>query len=167
MIHIPARYHLYLVADAETTEPMRPARSRNEGRGEVEKAARAGRGVRFNLRADEDLAGILRAAFEHNRSNRTAAGRNSRAFHLMDEKFLHRVTVNFLRHARTDYDNVLVFRRTGSSGPAAAYNREAKLQVLDAIAARYPELEAECARQGRRLIVPLKAAGEDSAANAA
>lgn len=167
MIRIPGRYHLYLVTDAETTEPMRPARSRSEGRGEVEKAARAGRGVHFNLRAEEDYAGILRAAFEHNRSNRSAVGRSSRPFHLLDEKFLHRIAVNFLRHARTDYDNVLVFRRTGSNGPAAAYNREVKLQVLNAIAGRYPELSAECARQGRRLIVPLKAAGEDFIANAA
>jgi hypothetical protein len=167
MIRIPARYHLHLVTDPETTEPMRPARSRNETRGEVEKAARAGRGVHFKLRADESCPDILRAGFEHNRSNRQAVGQRSRPFHLLDERFLHRLAVNFLRHARTDYDNVLVFRRTGSNGPAAAYNREVKLQVLDAIAARYPELEAECARQGRRLVVPLKAAGEDFLANAA
>jgi hypothetical protein len=159
---IPPRFHLYLVAEAEPDEAMRPARGRTSVRGETAKAIRAGRSVKVRLTAGETIDGIIRAAIDHNTDTRAARGHTATTLRTADTRFLHRITVNFLRHTRTCYDHTLVYRRSGSGGPAAAYNREVKLQVLATIAARYPDLAVECARQSGHAL-----AGEGLSAAAA
>ena len=62
--------------------------------------------------------------------------------------FLERISVNYLRHAMSDYDAELagIF---GSVGVRAGY-REISRKVCKAIGAAYPALAAECQRQFAR-----------------
>ena len=62
-----------------------------------------------------------------------------------DRSFLDRITVNYLRHEATQYDDILC-EIAGNPGIGDAY--EALFEkVLQAIAHQYPSLRAECARQ--------------------
>lgn len=65
-----------------------------------------------------------------------------------DKEFLDRISVNFLRHEMTRYEENLasVSGRVGCQ--KARYLH--KIIVLDAIAGAYPELADECARQKKR-----------------
>lgn len=62
-----------------------------------------------------------------------------------DPEFLERITVNYLRHELSSYEDQLaaLFGKVGRA-EASAVIRE---RTYDAISARYPELAAECARQ--------------------
>lgn len=60
-------------------------------------------------------------------------------------EFLERITVNYLRHELSSYENHLT-RVAGQVGAEDAYWR-IKEKVLDAIAGAYPHLAAECCRQ--------------------
>lgn len=61
--------------------------------------------------------------------------------------FLQRISVNFLRHELSDYEDQLytVFGKIGADA-ARSLIRD---RILDQIAKVYPELSAECARQKR------------------
>lgn len=59
--------------------------------------------------------------------------------------FLHRICVNFLRHQLTSYEEELA-KIYGKTGVQEAYIL-IKQQVLDAIAATYPQLAEACAQQ--------------------
>lgn len=77
-----------------------------------------------------------------------------------DSVYEHRISVNYLRHAHTDYDYICDLKKYGldenemnlpplriSEQEMSAYSR----RVFEAIAATYPHLATECARQlGRR-----------------
>lgn len=65
-----------------------------------------------------------------------------------DEGFIHRISVNFIRHELTEYDEALeeVAGRVGI-GEAVSLIRE---MVYGAIAEAYPYLKAECIRQMER-----------------
>jgi len=66
-----------------------------------------------------------------------------------DPEFLERITVNYLRHACTDYDDRLV-ELYGAIGATEA-RPLLKRRILTAIAATYPALAAECQRQAADL----------------
>jgi len=59
--------------------------------------------------------------------------------------FLDRITVNYIRHELTEYDERLCEEK-GKVGKASFYIKY-KLGVLDAIAKAYPKYAAECERQ--------------------
>jgi hypothetical protein len=65
-----------------------------------------------------------------------------------DAKFLDRITVNFIRHNLTEYDEVLeqVAGRVGVNDAV----KEIQRKIYQAIAMRYPFLEEECRRQMAR-----------------
>jgi len=62
-----------------------------------------------------------------------------------DVEFLHRITVNFLRHQGTSYEEKLdeIFGKTGVNAAYIAI----KKKVLEAIAKEYLFLAEECKRQ--------------------
>lgn len=62
-----------------------------------------------------------------------------------DSAFLERITVNYIRHNLTAYDDLLDMPR-GKVGKAEA-QMEIQRRVYDAIGEAYPELAAECDRQ--------------------
>ena len=66
-----------------------------------------------------------------------------------DADFLDRITVNFLRHCWTKYENELA-EIAGKVGAPEAYVT-IKQMVLDEITEQYPWLAAECDRQLSRL----------------
>lgn len=61
------------------------------------------------------------------------------------EEFIDRITVNFLRHKRTNYESVLK-QIKGKVGVSVAYSI-VKVATLKAIGEKYPELKTECDRQ--------------------
>jgi hypothetical protein len=65
-----------------------------------------------------------------------------------DPLFLDRITVNYLRHELTSYDDRLqdLYRKVGHDEGVGLV----KKKVLDAIAVAYPHLAAECTRQFER-----------------
>lgn len=66
-------------------------------------------------------------------------------------EFLSRIMVNFLRHSASSYDAKLrKAERLGARGQELV--RAVKARVLQAIAAAYPELATECARQEARRV---------------
>jgi hypothetical protein len=67
--------------------------------------------------------------------------------------FLERITVNYLRHQGTAYEDELE-RLYGTVGADAARMR-VKERVLEAIAAHYPHLASECERQRVRMRVEM------------
>ncbi len=62
-----------------------------------------------------------------------------------DDAFLHRITVNYLRHCCTGYERELR-RLAGRVGVSDAYVT-LKCRILDEIANTYPELSFECSNQ--------------------
>lgn len=62
-----------------------------------------------------------------------------------DERFLARITVNYLRHELTAYDRTLEAVR-GQIGVRAA-EQQIRARVYGVIAAKYPDLAEECRRQ--------------------
>lgn len=70
-----------------------------------------------------------------------------------DRRFLDRITVNYLRHGLSNYEERLdrLFGRTGKIEAYLILRRK----IMDAIASRYPELAEECERQVRQKEVDL------------
>ncbi len=66
-----------------------------------------------------------------------------------DENFLFRISVNYLRHQLTRYENELK-KIVGKTGASEGYI-EIKRKVLDAIAQAYPDLAEECQRQQEQI----------------
>lgn len=65
-----------------------------------------------------------------------------------DQEFLDRITVNYLRHECTEYDEAL-FDTYGNVGKNEAIKR-IRQRVFDVIAKAYPELAIECLNQQSR-----------------
>jgi hypothetical protein len=89
---------------------------------------------------------LIDAACDHYNNRRKDEGGGRMAFRDSPRDFLDRIMVNYLRHDKeSGYDDNLdnIFGRTG----ARDGRRRIKRMVLVAIAARYPRLAAECARQ--------------------
>lgn len=81
-------------------------------------------------------------------ADRIAAGTREPASTSCEAGFLHRISVNYLRHRASRYDRMLN-EIAGLPGVRDAYLVLFERMML-AIAARYPELAAECQRQLER-----------------
>jgi hypothetical protein len=88
---------------------------------------------------------ISRACWHYNNRAAEHGDYGGHADETCDQDFLDRISVNYLRHSLTSYEQQLP-RFFGRAGQAEAY-REIKCKVLDAIARAYPWLAAECERQ--------------------
>lgn len=107
--------------------------------------------VRISVSAPPGLGTVRKAAVNHfnERSAERALWRGDIEYEPAtldsDRQFLDRITVNYLRHECTTYDDVLdsLARRVGKR---KAYDL-IRGRVLDAVAERYPELRSECVRQ--------------------
>jgi hypothetical protein len=73
-----------------------------------------------------------------------------------DQDFLDRITVNYLRHGMTNYEDLLA-ATFGCVGTGDAYSI-IKGRVFDAIASAYPSLGKECLRQEARLAMKIEGA---------
>jgi hypothetical protein len=95
-----------------------------------------------------DPESLTHKAIEH--FNRIRAQTDAPASEASGRRFLDRLRVNYLRHQLTHYHQLL--RKTyGKVGAPGAY-LEIKAMVLTAIAATYPDLAEECARQKQRAL---------------
>lgn len=105
---------------------------------------------------DVDLAELIWLAirsFNNRGLDRLCEGRVDHfreASESSDPAFLRRITVNFVRHAETGYEQHLN-DTFGKVGTGVAYGR-LKAKILDAIGAKWPELRDECERQKERTI---------------
>ncbi len=72
-------------------------------------------------------------------------------------EFLERITVNFIRHNLTRYDDTLN-EVAGRVGVVNAV-REIRVRVFEAIATAYPDLKSECERQLHKRGLPLPTTG--------
>ena len=89
---------------------------------------------------------LIEAACEHYNDLHASRGHDDKYAHpRSDQDFLQRITVNFLRHQMSGYEDHLdqVFGKTGA-GNARLVIRD---KVLRAIADSYPWLASECFRQ--------------------
>jgi hypothetical protein len=123
------------------------AKRREVGRRIVERKAAKVRAdvaeitIRVSLLERDRL--ISRACWHYN--HRAADRGEASANEGCDQEFLDRISVNYLRHSLTAYEQQLP-RFFGRVGQAEAYT-VIKRKVLDAIARAYPWLAAECERQ--------------------
>jgi len=105
--------------------------------------------IPITLTETRPLETVRRAAFDHwekrTRERMARRGENYRRDPEVTKDFSDRITVNFLRHSKTEYDDALD-ELYGRVGRDAAYHL-VRGRVLDLIAERYPELADECARQ--------------------
>lgn len=165
-MRIPPRYQSMVDDEQDTVVPIRRSAPRPTGRAgavhlqnrgramkdrlrESDAAKRAAKAVKVRLHAPEPLDRLRDLAWQEAVERTTAAGRKHRTRARADQTYLDRVTVNYLRHRRTNYDDVL---RGGGAAVVGAtqrsFNLELKLLVLEEIARRFPELAPECTRQG-------------------
>lgn len=135
---------------------------------EHRKILRAARSLKVTLQCEEPLTELRDLAFYNYQALTVADGRVPLPWHRITAAFMDRITVNYLRHIRTSYDQSLIRNRfSGGSDMHVLYNTELKIRCLDTIAATFPELEPECTRQ-RTLIRPaLDEAAETFTAAAA
>ena len=163
-MHIPAKYQSLVDSDQDTVERVRKGRGRlgayrsadPEVRrrvrldtwSEMDKSRRSARAIKVDLQAPEGLPALLDLAYEHYRAAAALQGRTVSVRPYISTENLHRITVNYLRHERTVYDNTLVRKtRFGGADHTNTYNQELKIRCLDVISARFPELGTECSRQ--------------------
>jgi hypothetical protein len=128
------------------------------GQTEMRKVIRAARSLKVTLQCDEDLGELRRLAYENYRLITLADGRTPMDLPRLHPSTMDRLTVNYLRHARTVYDSSLLRNRFSTSDLRSSYNKELKARCLDEIAAAYPELAAECERQRMRIAQTLEEA---------
>jgi hypothetical protein len=176
-MHIPAKYQSLVDADQDTVERVRKGRGRIgayrsadpqvrrrvrlDNWSEMDKSRRSARSIKVDLQCPETLPELLDLAYSHYRDAAAMQGRtvSSRAF--ISTENLHRVTVNYLRHERTVYDNTLVRKGRFGADHSIVYNQELKIRCLDVIAERFPELATECDRQLLKIRRSLSQATED------
>lgn len=151
----PARlWSLARVVEAEGGPAFTSRRASGKRRSAVSAAAadrkRAGllagiRGVSVTVpRMDRDK--VIRQACAHYNALAGERGRyDAAAGPDADPAFLERITVNYLRHELTGYEQELADLYGLTGRPEAS--RLIKERVLDAIAAAYPWLAGECQRQ--------------------
>lgn len=153
----PLRLYLEArVVAAENTDEWRTWREKSERRRQAGRKVADGKraeplakigAVTITVRESGSPHEVLAAAIRH--FNRRAETRydfdSEEASDTSDALFLERITVNYLRHQRTSYDDTLD-GLIGLVGRRQAYllleNR-----VLDAISVKFPHLAVECRRQ--------------------
>lgn len=160
--------------DPETVEKIRKGRGRLAaytsskpgvrrevrltGQTEMRKVLRAARALKVTVQCDESLDELHRLAHENYTAITLADGRTPLDFHRLHPSTKARLTVNFLRHARTVYEASLMRNRFSTSDLRSWYNKELKARCLEQIAAAYPELAAECERQRMKISQTLEEA---------
>lgn len=183
-MHIPAKYQSLVDTDQDTVERVRKGRGRLgayrsadpavrrrvrlDTTAELDKSRRNARAIKVDLQCPEALPELLDLAYSHYRAAASLQGRtvSSRAY--ISSENLHRITVNYLRHERTIYDNTLVRKaRSGGADHSNAYNQELKIRCLEVIADRFPELDTECGRQLQRISRNLAQATDEVLASVA
>lgn len=93
---------------------------------------------------------LVTLAIEHYNDRQVWYGTDRWADYKSDKAFLRRITVNFLRHEGSHYEEALdsMFGKTGKTD---AYI-ELKSRILNAIAKQYPYLAEEAMRQRKEVI---------------
>ena len=150
---------LYLRADVERLVKSLPAGSRQprEERSAAAKTAAKQRAEELIQQA-ELLEIVVRVVAEeqvvrdacanYNSAERRERDENDASEH-SDPDFLDRITVNYIRHDLTEYENCLADVK-GKPGENEAH-RIIRERVLDEIADNYPWLAGECSRQISKL----------------
>jgi len=149
------------VEAAETTSGYRLWRAASDRRRESAGVAVAGRKARLlatievwqpsvPLLNEEEVRRMAVANYNEIQGLRDSWNRApewSPAMETTDRRFLDRITVNYLRHVRTNYDELLASLH-GKVGIEEA-KELVREQVYEAIAEAYPDLAPECSRQER------------------
>lgn len=128
------------------------------GQSEMRKVLRAARSLKVTLQCHESLEELRTLAYASYRMITQADDRTPMDYHRMHPTTVDRLTVNYLRHARTVYDQSLLRSSFGTSDLRSWYNKELKTRCLDEIAAAHPELSDECARQRLKIVQTLESA---------
>ncbi|ACL41908.1 hypothetical protein Achl_3957 (plasmid) [Pseudarthrobacter chlorophenolicus A6] len=160
--------------DPETVEKIRKGRGRFAaygsskpgvrrevrltGQTELRKVLRAARALKVTLQCHETVEELHRLAYENYAAITLADGRTPMDFHRLHLSTKNRLTVNYLRHARTVYDASLLRNRFSTTDLRSSYNKELKVRCLDEIASAYPQLADECDRQRRKISQTLEEA---------
>ena len=93
--------------------------------------------------ADEEIINRAIESYNERQVNGNFSDRNS------DRNFLERISVNYLRHAGTSYENLL-HETFGEIGTSEA-KLEIKIKTLDAIGEKYGWLSNECSKQREKV----------------
>lgn len=128
------------------------------GQTEMRKVLRAARALKVTLQCHESLEELRALAYESYRLITIADGRTPMDLPRLHPSTVDRLTVNYLRHVRTVYDQSLLRNRFSTSDLRAWYNKELKARCLEEIAAAYPELADECGRQRMKVVQTLEEA---------
>ncbi|MBG0739025.1 hypothetical protein IV500_06370 [Paeniglutamicibacter antarcticus] len=135
------------VAAYTSSKPWVRREVRLSGQAEMRKVIRAARALKVTLQCDETLEELRGLAYESYRLIAIAEHRNPMDLPRMHPATVDRLTVNYLRHVRTVYDQSLLRKRFTTSDVRSWYNKELKASCLEEIASAYPALAGECERQ--------------------
>ncbi|MET4144138.1 hypothetical protein [Arthrobacter sp. UYCo732] len=141
-----------------STKPGVRREVRLNGQTEMRKVLRAARSLKVSLQCHESMDEIVHLAYESYTEITVADGRTPMDFNRLHPSTVDRLTVNYLRHARTVYDVSLLRNRFNTSDLRSWYNRELKSRCLEVIAAAYPSLADECERQRMKIAQTLEEA---------
>jgi len=126
------------------------------GQTEIRKVTRAARALKVTLQCHESIVELRRLAYENYRLITLADGRTPMDLLRLHASTVDRLTVNYLRHVRTVYDQSLLRNRFNTSDLHIWYNKELKSRCLNEIATAFPELAAECERQRLKIAKTLE-----------
>lgn len=166
-MHIPPRYQPLVDSDQEPMERLKKGRGRLAAyrssnpdvrrsvrlttRTEMDKVRRSARALKITMSGEETLADLRLLAYASYAEIAWYDGRTVPDFEKMRPANLDRVTVNYIRHNRTRYENALTENGFNTNDLRRSYNIELKISCLAEIARVFPELAEECERQ--RLVV--------------
>lgn len=162
-MRIPARFQLMMDDENEPSERVRKGngrsgafRSGNPGvrrdvrlarRSDELKLRRAARAVRITVKAPASALELRDLAYRNYVTTVESDGKTPRLRPHISQSLWERITVNYLRHCCTTYDNLLEQSRDFPGQLRQLFNQEIKFRVLDEIGRCYPELTSECRRQ--------------------
>lgn len=160
-MRIPARFQTMVDDDYEPDERVRKGNGRagafRSGNPDVRrevrlakrsdelKLRRAARAVRITIKSPGSTLELRDLVYRNYRETCEREGKAARPrIHIT---YWERLTVNYLRHCCTSYDNLLEQSRTLPGQMRQLFNQEIKIRVLDEIGRTFPDLAAECNRQ--------------------
>jgi hypothetical protein len=162
-MRIPARFQDLMDEDNEPDQRVRKGNGRSgafrsgnpDVRREVRLAKRSGelklrraaRAVRITVKAPETALELRDMTYRNYRETCEIEGKPVRLRVHLTAQMWDRLTVNFLRHRCTTYDDLLEQSRAMPGQMRQLFNQEIKIRVLEEIGRNFPELAAECNRQ--------------------
>jgi hypothetical protein len=162
-MRIPARFQEMVDADIEPVERLRKGSGRSGAfrsgnpdvrrdvrlsrRSDELKLRRAARAVRVTVISPGSTLELRDQTYRNYLETCEIDGKTPRMRTHINQPLWDRLTVNFLRHCCTTYDNLLEQSRDMPGQLRPLFNQEIKFQVLDEIGRTFPELAAECQRQ--------------------